>query len=416
MKYKLRKFAFRYPRSILLMVGALILVTACTPAGTASHVPLSPSPLPTVTPASIPCTLLHVEGTQTAALGAQFEGIGHISGPATAPVTIIVFSDYQCPSCAFLAGSLKQIRLAHPDDLRMISLQAPQTGRDKDTLAIQAAEAAHLQEKFWEMNDLLFEKLNEWTALPPADFETWAAGQAAGLGLDASRFKSDFESSAVADKVQQALQFTQSAQAFTTPLLFVNSASPYTGLADFASLDMVVRLETLTARQFSVCPARSIDPLKQTLATLHTLKGDVVLQLYPDQAPLAVNSFVFLARQGWYDGITFYRVTSNGVVMTGDPSETGLGNPGYLFQTEIASGLSFDQPGVVALDNNGPDTNGSRFFITLASQPDMDGQYTIFGQVLSGLDVLAALSAREPQPGIALPPGDALISVTIAER
>jgi cyclophilin family peptidyl-prolyl cis-trans isomerase len=93
-----------------------------------------------------------------------------------------------------------------------------------------------------------------------------------------------------------------------------------------------------------------------------------------------------------------------------------LGNPGYLFETEIAAGLSFNKPGMLAMDNDGPGTNGSRFFITLESNPQLDGQYTIFGQVLSGLDILSALTPRNPQPGIYLPPGDELISVRIDER
>ncbi|HEY5270050.1 MAG TPA: peptidylprolyl isomerase [Anaerolineales bacterium] len=373
----------------------------------------------------MPCTLLHVPVTPEPALGAEFEGRGHVSGAADAPVTIIAFSDYQCLECAFLAASLRQIRLTHPKDVRLIYLHAPQTGRDKDNLAIQAVEAADLQGKFWEMHDLLFEKQAEWSALAPADFEVWATAQAAGLGtpalaagasVDAAQFRSDFEGPVVADRLQQAIRFTAGVQPFAPPLLFVNSASPYIALADFASLDTVVRMDALAARQFSACPPESIAPLKQYIATLHTAKGDVVLQLYPEKAPLAVNNFVFLARSGWYDGITFYRVLPDNRVMTGDPSETGLGNPGYLFGTEIASGLRFDQPGTLALDNDGPGTNGSRFFITLGSTEQWNGQYTIIGQVLSGLDILSALTARNPQPGLYLPPGDELISVTIEER
>ena len=142
----------------------------------------------------------------------------------------------------------------------------------------------------------------------------------------------------------------------------------------------------------------------------------MVVQLYPEKAPLAVNNFIFLARQGWYDGVTFYRVLPNLLAAAGDPSETGMGNPGYLFETEIPVGLSFNQPGVLAMDNSGPGTNGSRFFITLASAAQLDGQYTIFGRVLSGMEVLSVLTARDPQPGVSLPPGDELISVIIEER
>jgi cyclophilin family peptidyl-prolyl cis-trans isomerase len=305
--------------------------------------------------------------------------------------------------------------LTHPNDVRLVYFHAPQSVNDKDNLAIQAVEAADLQDKFWEMNDLLFEKQAEWIALAPSDFEAWAAIQATGLGMNPTKFRTDFVGTVVEDRLQQAIQ-SVALQPFVPPRLYVNSTSPYTSLADFASLDTVVRMDALVARQFSACPPNIINPFKQYIATLHTTKGDVVLQLYPEKVPIAVNNFVFLALNGWYDSITFYRMLPTDRVMSGDPSETGLGNPGYLFETEIAAGLSFNKPGMLAMDNDGPGTNGSRFFITLESNPQLDGQYTIFGQVLSGLDILSALTPRNPQPGIYLPPGDELISVRIDER
>jgi cyclophilin family peptidyl-prolyl cis-trans isomerase/protein-disulfide isomerase len=401
----------------ILLVSAFILVSCSpTPAPVTQVSQASPTALgPRVTPAFTPCTLLHFPVTPESALGAAFESRGHISGPADAPVTIIVFSDYQCLPCAFLAASLKQIRLTHPKDVRLIYLHAPQTDRDKDNLAIQAVESADLQGQFWEMHDLLFEKQADWFALAPADFEAWATAQAAGLGLDPIRFGVDFKGTVVDDRLQQAIQ-SVGVQPFAPPLLYVNSTSPYIALADFASLDTVVRMDALVARQFSTCPPENIDPLKQYIVTLHTATGDVVVQLYPDKAPLAVNNFIFLARRGWYDGITFYKVLPHDRVMTGDPSETGLGNPGYLFETEIAAGLNFNQPGMLALDNDGPGSNGSRFFITLGSNAQLNGQYTIIGKVLSGLDILSALAPRNPQPGIYLSQGDELISVRIEER
>jgi cyclophilin family peptidyl-prolyl cis-trans isomerase/protein-disulfide isomerase len=401
---------------IILVCG--VILASCSPVPPTTHqisqvannTPVAPVISPTPS-----CTLLHFPVTPDAGLGAEFEGRGHVSGPTDAPVTIIIFSDYQCFSCAFLAASLKQIRLTHPNDVRLIYLDAPMAGNDKDNLAIQAVEAATLQGKFWEMHDLLFEKQADWISIAPADFEGWVTAQAESLGMNPEQFRSDFNSKVVADRLQQAVQSFES-QPFTPPRLFINSLSPYNSLADFASLDTVVRMDALVARQFSACPSQSIDPFKQYIVTLHTSKGNVVLQLYPDKAPMAVNNFVFLARSRWYDEITFYRVVPGDRVMSGDPSGTGFGNPGYLFDTEIASGLNFNQPGMLALDNDGPGTNGSRFFITLESNATMTGQYTIIGQVISGLDILSTLTPRNPQPGTYFPPGDELISVSIEER
>jgi len=405
-------------RPIHLLASTAFIISSCStiPNRTTPLASNTPIQSQTVSATAVPCTLLHTPVTPLATLGTPFEGHGHVSGPADAPVTIIAFSDYQCTQCAILAASLKQVRLIHSKDVRLIYLHAPLAINNKDNLAIQAVEAADLQGKFWEMHDLLFAKQADWFTLKPADFEPWTTLQAVSLGLDPTRFHSDFEGPLVAERLQQAVQFTSTAKSFSPPVMFVNSTSAYTGLADFASLDTVIRMDALTVHQFSICPSQNVDPLKQYIATLHMAKGDIVFQLYPEKTPLAVSNFVSLADSGWYNNNTFYRVIPGQLAMSGDPSGTGFGNPGYLFETEISAGLNFDQPGMVAMDNNGPDTNGSRFFINLAPAPQMDGQYTIFGKVLSGLDVLSTLTARNPQPGVYLPPGDELINVTIEVR
>lgn len=404
--------------SSLLLLSLAFLITACTslPVAGTLPAPVTPLPSPTGSPTAIPCTLLHSPVITVAPLGTAFEGHGHITGPADAPVTIIVFSDYQCTQCALLAASLKQVRLIDAKFVRLIYLHAPQAANDKDTLAIQAVEAADLQGKFWEMHDLLFAKLAEWFSFSPAQFKDWIDQQAASLGLDSSRFRSDYEGAQVADRLNQAVQFASSVKSFTPPIMFVNSTLPYTGLADFASLDTVIRMDALTAQQFSTCPSPNVDPLKQYIATLQTAKGDAIFQLYPDKAPLAVSNFITLVKSGWYDHNTFYKVLAGQLVMSGDPSGTGYGNPGYLFEMETSTELNFDQPGMLAMDNNGPDTNGSRFFINIAPEPQMNGQYTIFGRLLNGLEVLASLAPRDPQPGVYLPPGDELIHVTVQEK
>jgi cyclophilin family peptidyl-prolyl cis-trans isomerase/protein-disulfide isomerase len=405
----MQKFSFLF----IILVYALIL-NSCTPAASTLIPTSTARPVASSTPVVMACRLLHFPATPEA-LAADFGGRGHIAGPAVAPVTIVVFSDYQCPACAFLAANLKLIRLSHPEDVRIIYINSPITGHDKDIYASQAVEAADLQGKFWEMHDLLFEKQTEWASLSLKAFTNWLDSQAAGLGIDLPTFQVDFTGETVAKRVQVAVQASAN-QTISPPILFVNSNTPYTGLADFADLDTVVRMEALSARQFTSCPPWIIDPIKQYVVTLHTAKGDVVLQLLPDKAPIAVNNFVSLVRSGWYNNITFYKMIPDFIVMTGDPSETGMGNPGYLIGTEIYAGLLFDQPGLVAMDNSGPDTNGSRFFITLAPADQLYGQYTVIGKVITGLDVLNKLTPRDPKPGVYLPPGDGLINVTVQEH
>ncbi len=139
------------------------------------------------------------------------------------------------------------------------------------------------------------------------------------------------------------------------------------------------------------------------------------VQLLPDNAPLAVNSFVFLARNGWFDDITFHRVLPDYVAQTGDPSGSGFGGPGYTFDNEI-SDLKFDKAGLMGMANSGPGSNGSQFFITYAAAPNLDGKYTIFGEVLEGMDVLKQLTARDPSQGGTLPPGDKIKTITIEEK
>lgn len=168
-------------------------------------------------------------------------------------------------------------------------------------------------------------------------------------------------------------------------------------------------------KQYAAAPPMLIDTTKKYTATLKTAKGDIVIQLFGDKAPITVNSFVFLARQGYFDGVTFHRVLPGFMAQGGDPLGTGGGGPGYEFQNED-SDLKFDAPGVVAMANAGRDTNGSQFFITYAPQPNLDGDYTIFGKVVAGLEVAESLTARDPSENPDAPPGDVIEKVTIEEK
>jgi len=169
------------------------------------------------------------------------------------------------------------------------------------------------------------------------------------------------------------------------------------------------------AKQYASAPAMQIDKSKQYTATVKMAKGgEFVIQLYPDKAPITVNSFVFLARQGYFNGLTFHRVLDGFMAQGGDPTGTGGGGPGYTFVNED-NDLKFDKAGVVAMANAGRDTNGSQFFITFGPQPSLNGGYTIFGQVISGMDVVNAITRRDPDQNPTFQ-GDAMASVTITEQ
>ena len=148
---------------------------------------------------------------------------------------------------------------------------------------------------------------------------------------------------------------------------------------------------------FKEPPEMTIDPTATYTATMKTSCGTVEMELYPDVAPIGVNSFVFLARQGFYDGLTFHRIVAGFVVQGGDPAGDGTGGPGYEFENETSKKVTFDDAGILAYANSGVDTNGSQFFITLAATPALDptadASYTIFGKVTKGMDVIQKMGA-----------------------
>ena len=148
----------------------------------------------------------------------------------------------------------------------------------------------------------------------------------------------------------------------------------------------------------------SIDLSKKYTATFETSKGNIVCELFPEDAPTAVNNFVFLAQDGFYDGITFHRVIADFMIQCGDPTGTGRGGPGYRFNDEFKGARSKKHKvGSLSMANAGPNTNGSQFFITHIVTDWLDGKHVVFGEVTSGQDVVNAVQQ-----------GDKLVSVKIA--
>lgn len=169
------------------------------------------------------------------------------------------------------------------------------------------------------------------------------------------------------------------------------------------------------ASKYNAAPPMSIDATKKYFATFTMEKGGTfVVQLYPDKAPVTVNSFVFLACKGFFNGVTFHRVIDGFMAQGGDPTGTGQGGPGYQFKNED-SDLTFDKPGVVAMANAGRDTNGSQFFITFVPTSQLNGGYTIFGQVTDGMDVVNGIKRRDPQTNPTYE-GDKIATITITEE
>ncbi len=302
------------------------------------------------------------------------------------------------------------------DDIRFVFRPLPLIGiMDKSDKAILAALAADEQEKFWEMYDLLFVKYAEWSALKPDQFYGWVVKEAVKSGMDGGQLQAAIHASETTTRMMSMYEAAKQLNIPAVPLVLINGTLQQSYVLDYQNMNDTIGLIALGQKQFTECPPFNIDPAKQYIATIKTEKGDIVIQLLADKAPLAVNSFLFLARQGWFDGVTFHRVIPGFVAQAGDPSGTGRGNPGYFFNNEITD-LKFDKPGMVGMANSGPDTNGGQFFITFGPAPHLDGGYTIFGQVLSGLDVAENLTPRDPSQGGTLPAGDKILSVSIEEK
>jgi cyclophilin family peptidyl-prolyl cis-trans isomerase len=172
---------------------------------------------------------------------------------------------------------------------------------------------------------------------------------------------------------------------------------------------------TKTPRLYSAPPPMIIDTNKNYTAIIETEKGNITLELFAKDVPVTVNNFVFLAREGFYDNCTFHRVLPNfpnSIAQGGDPTGTGTGGPGYYIPNEITQHTHI--AGALSMANAGPDTNGSQFFITYAPRHDLDGRYSVFGQLINGWDVLQSLTPRDPEqhPNYR---GDTIIRITIEE-
>jgi len=239
-----------------------------------------------------------------------------------------------------------------------------------------AAEAAGAQGKFWEMHDLLYENQGEWAYFPEEEFVDWLIGKLEVLAIDQDQFMADLYNAEDRAELEAITNERLDLGLNYTPFVVINDRIYKNGYPNLSSL-----IGYYQFGGYNECPDWVIDPEKSYTAVLDTTMGEIRIELFPEVAPLAVNSFVFLAQNGWFDEIYFHRVIEGFVAQSGDPSGLGIVGPGYTFANEVDSEYSFNSVGVLGMANNGVDTNGSQFFITLAPAPDLDGGYTVFGQV-----------------------------------
>ena len=161
----------------------------------------------------------------------------------------------------------------------------------------------------------------------------------------------------------------------------------------------------MSEKEWSSPPAMQIDSKKNYRAKIETKKGEIEIEFYPQYAPKTVNNFVFLVREGFYNGISFHRVISDFMIQGGDPTGTGRGGPGYKFEDEVMGNPLTHDTGVISMANAGLNTNGSQFFITHSPQPHLNGKHTVFGKVINGMDVVSAIRQ-----------GDVMTQVMISEN
>jgi len=353
----------------------------------------------------------------------------YIVGPKDAPVTFMVYSEPQCPFCAQFDPLIESFTALYPNDVRFVFRLRPfpESFHDKSILASQAMVAAGLQGKFDEFRIWIFQHQNKnpndpavanladtefWSGLAPADLGEWLKQRVPDLGINAEQFIKDMNSDAVVKKVQDAKVSADTIGINGTPTLFINGFEWPENQRGNEIFSIYTKLLLSRENEYKTCPAMTIDSSKTYSATIATTKGDIEVDLFADKAPYAVNSFVFLAKDGWYNNLPI--ISTDQFMLSGDPTDTGYGGTGYVYKDEIDSSLNFNEPGMLGVfaPKIGAGMNGGIFFINKIADTGQEGR-TIFGKVISGLDVLNKLEIRD---NIFNPALDKVLSVTITEK
>jgi len=413
------------------MLLLVLLLTACSPDAAetpavelteeATQSTIEEDPEVSIEGDRMPCSTIY--GYETTAETDQYQAVVDQQPPVTeddwiygnpdAPITVVEYEDFQCPACPGFSLSIKQLINDFPNAIRVVFRHLPLPSiHDKAYISSMAAEAAGAQGKFWEMHDILYINQQAWTGLPENEFVDWVKGQAETLGLDLEQFEKDLFDEEARAELEATTEARLAMGLHYTPFVVVNDRVWRESKPNLYGLIGIYEFDG-----YQECPPWVIEEGKSYLARLNTSVGEIEINLFADVAPLAVNSFVFLAQDGWFDEVYFHRVVEGFVAQAGDPSGIGAVGPGYTFANETDNELSYDRAGLVGMANAGVNTNGSQFFITLAPTTDLDGGYTIFGEVTeASLAVLDKIALRDPQTAVDFSNATQILSIDIIEN
>ncbi len=417
-------------RAVLLSLVLLLGLSA----GCGGEASPSPSPSPSSTPTSAPVTEATDSpgNTPTSSGPASCEVFtlpseapippidedDHVVGPDDASITFIEYADFECPACSQLHTLREYLRDKYGDELRFVYRHLPLISiHDKAVITAEAVEAAAAQGKFWELHDLLYERQQEWRELSEEDLVEKLVEYAGDLELDTGQFEEALTEHTYRDDILADLEAYEEYGQMATPTYVVNKIFyPTQQFGGFGQLEGFIGLVTMRERMYDSPPPQVIEADKEYVATIRTSKGDITVELFEDQAPTNVNSFVFLAQEGWYDGLDFFYVNHDQFAVSGDPtnSASALPYPGYTCEDETTPDLSFDEGGLLALYTSAPNRNSSSFLITYAPQPDFTGNLTIIGRVTGEMDVAERLTETAPRADQAEP--DAIETIVIEEK
>ena len=291
-------------------------------------------------------------------------------GPEDAVLTLIEYADFQCPYCSQAGLAALSFQATHPEDVRYVYRHFPLSFHEKAPMAAYAADAAGQQGFFFSVESWLYETQSEWSYLDTLDdFDSWLRANilAEIPELDYEQWVTDYESEEIRSVVDASFNKVASTGIINgTPTFFANF---YPVSLSTETLELYIRLFKLQKNYRTECPVMAVEEGKSYRAILHTSAGDVTIDLFAEEAP--VSNFLLLAKDGWYDGITFHNVIEGFALQTGDPSKSGLGLAGYYLPDENLNNDEFNLPGAVAMANTGAGKNSSQFFIT----EDLDAYY-----------------------------------------